>query len=75
MGILGQVSDPRVLSAIQQVRVACAASDMPLGIFCATAEQASSAIHTGAARMVAVGTDLMHMANSARAVMEVTRQC
>lgn len=75
MGILGQVSDPRVLSAIQQVRVACAASNMPLGIFCATAEQASSAIHTGAARMVAVGTDLMHMANSARAVMEVTRQC
>src|SRR5215472_7449535 len=37
MGILGQVSDPRVLSAIQQVRVACAASNMPLGIFCATA--------------------------------------
>jgi 2-keto-3-deoxy-L-rhamnonate aldolase RhmA len=73
MGILGQVSDTRVVSAIEKVRTACAASNMPFGIFCATAEQASSAIQTGA-RLVAVGTDLSHMANSARATLETIRQ-
>jgi 2-keto-3-deoxy-L-rhamnonate aldolase RhmA len=73
MGILGQVSDRRVVSAIEKVRTACAASNMPFGIFCATAEQASCAIQTGA-RMVAVGTDLSHMANSARATLETIRQ-
>jgi 2-dehydro-3-deoxyglucarate aldolase/4-hydroxy-2-oxoheptanedioate aldolase len=69
MGILGQVSDPRVMAAINKVRAACAASNVPFGIFCAVAEQASSAIKTGA-RLVAVGTDLLHMANSARTVLE-----
>jgi 2-keto-3-deoxy-L-rhamnonate aldolase RhmA len=73
MGILGQVSDARVLAAIDKVRSACATSNMPLGIFCATAEQASSAIKTGA-RLVAVGTDLAHMANSARTTLEAIRR-
>ena len=73
MGILGQVSDMRVVSAIEKVRAACAASDMPFGIFCVTPEQASSAIQTGA-RIVAVGTELSHMANSARATLEAIRQ-
>jgi 2-keto-3-deoxy-L-rhamnonate aldolase RhmA len=68
MGILGQVSDVRVLEAIEKVRAACTASNMTFGIYCATAEQASTAIKTGA-RLVAVGTDLMHMANSARAAL------
>jgi 2-dehydro-3-deoxyglucarate aldolase/4-hydroxy-2-oxoheptanedioate aldolase len=72
MGILGQVSDARVLAAIDKVRTACASSNMPLGIFCATAEQASAAIRTGA-RLVAVGTDLAHMANSARTVLKTVR--
>ena len=73
MGILGQLSDTRVTTAIDRVRAACAASDMPLGIFCATADQASAAIKTGA-RLVAVGTDLFHMANSARTSLEAIRQ-
>ena len=73
MGILGQVSDTRVVSAIEKVRAACAALDMPFGIFCATPERASSAIQTGA-RIVAVGTELSHMANSARASLEAIRR-
>jgi 2-keto-3-deoxy-L-rhamnonate aldolase RhmA len=73
MGILGQVSDARVVAAIDKVRAACAAANMPLGIFCATAERASAAIRTGA-RLIAVGTDLSHMANSARTTLEVVRQ-
>lgn len=73
MGILGQVSDARVVEAIEKVRAACAASKMTFGIYCATAEQASAAIKTGA-RLVAVGTDLMHMANSVRTVLKTIRQ-
>ena len=72
MGILGQVSDARVLEAIENVRAACATSKMPFGIFSAIAEQASAAIKKGA-RIVAVGTDLMHMADSARGILEAMR--
>jgi 2-dehydro-3-deoxyglucarate aldolase/4-hydroxy-2-oxoheptanedioate aldolase len=72
MGILGQVSDGRVVSAIEKVRAACTASNMPFGIFCATAGLASAAIKSGA-RIVAIGTDLTHMANSARNVLEALR--
>jgi 2-keto-3-deoxy-L-rhamnonate aldolase RhmA len=73
MGILGQVSDARVLEAIEKVRAACAAAKMTFGIYCATAEQASAAIKSGA-RLVAVGTDLMHMANSAKTALAAIRQ-
>jgi len=73
MGILGRVSDARVLEAIGRVRTACASSNMPFGVFCATAEQALSAIATKA-RIVAIGTDLAHMANAARAALEAIRQ-
>ena len=73
MGILGQVFEARVVAAIDKVRTACAASNMPVGIFCATAEQASAAIKTGT-RIVAVGTDLLHMANSARATLDAVRR-
>ena len=73
MGILGQVSDARVVAAIDKVRTACAASNMPVGIFCATAEQASATIKTGT-RIVAAGTDLLHMANSARAILDAVHR-
>jgi len=73
MGLMGQVSDARVLGAIEIVRAAGAASKMTFGIYCATAEQAAAAIKTGAG-IVAVGTDLMHMANSARMVLGAIRQ-
>ena len=73
MGLMGQVSDTRVLGAIEKVRAACAASQMPFGIYRANADQALAAIKTGA-RLVAVGTDLLHMANSARTLLEAVRQ-
>lgn len=69
MGLLGQVSDSRVVAAIEKVRSACAAAKMPFGIFYGAAEPASAAIKAGA-RIVAVATDLTHMTNSARAVLE-----
>ena len=74
MDLMGQVSDARVLAAIEKVRAACAAAKMTFGIFCSTTEQAAAAIKTGA-RLVAVGTDLMHMANAARTALDVIRRC
>ena len=73
MGLLGQVSDTKVVAAIDKVHSACARSNMPLGIFCTTAEQSSAAIKKGA-QIVAVGTDLMHMSNSARTALEAIRE-
>lgn len=73
MGILGQISDPRVETAIEKVRAVCAAANLPFGIFYGTADQAATAIKVGA-RLVAVGTDLTHMSNSARTTLEEVRQ-
>ena len=73
MGLLGQVSDKKVVAAIDKVHSACARRNTPLGIFCTTAEQASAAVKTGA-RIVAVGTDLMHMANSAQTALKAIRE-
>jgi 2-keto-3-deoxy-L-rhamnonate aldolase RhmA len=73
MGILGRVSDTRVVEAIGKVRGACTASKVPFGIFFGASEPALAAIRQGA-RLVAVGTDLMHMANSARKTLEALFQ-
>ena len=73
MDLLGQVSDAKVVAAIETVRASCAESKMPWGIFYGAPEPAAAAIQSGAG-MVAVGTDLMHMTNSARGVLEVLRQ-
>jgi 2-dehydro-3-deoxyglucarate aldolase/4-hydroxy-2-oxoheptanedioate aldolase len=73
MGILGQVSDTRLVEAVEKVRTACAAAKMPFGMFFAAAETASPAIQQGA-RLVAVGTDLAHLANSARKTLETLRR-
>jgi 2-dehydro-3-deoxyglucarate aldolase/4-hydroxy-2-oxoheptanedioate aldolase len=73
MGLLGQVSDARVVAAIEKVRAACASAKMAFGIFSPTAEHAAAFVNAGA-RLVAVGTDLMHMANSAQGVLKVLRQ-
>jgi 2-keto-3-deoxy-L-rhamnonate aldolase RhmA len=69
MGLLGKLSDPQVVAAIEKVRAASASAKMPMGIFSPTAEHASEAIKSGA-KLVAVATDLMHMANAARAVLQ-----
>lgn len=73
VGLLGQVTDARVVAAIQRVSAASAAAKMPWGIFYGAAEPATAAIKNGA-HLVAVGTDLMHMANAARGVLEAVRR-
>jgi len=72
IGLLGQVSHPDVSSAIDTVRIACARLDLAYGIYCGTPEQARKEINNGA-RLVAVGTDILHLANSARSTLEMLR--
>ncbi len=72
MGLVGQVSHPDVVAAIGKVRVACGRASLAMGIYCSNAELASNEIKAGA-RMVAVGTDIMHMASSARSTLDALR--
>jgi 2-keto-3-deoxy-L-rhamnonate aldolase RhmA len=72
MDLLGQLSEARVVAAIEKVRTACAVKGVPFGIFSPTADHASAAIKAGAA-LVAVGTDLLHMANAAQTLLEAIR--
>jgi 2-keto-3-deoxy-L-rhamnonate aldolase RhmA len=57
LGVLGEIGHPRVVAAIERVRAACRAQGMPLGIFCATAEQAAAELSLGAT-FTTLGTDL-----------------
>jgi 2-keto-3-deoxy-L-rhamnonate aldolase RhmA len=72
LGLLGQISHADVTTAISAVRTACARSNSTYGIYCGNAEQARAEINAGA-RIIAVGTDLLHMAGSARSVLEALR--
>ena len=73
MGLLGQVGHVDVGTAVDVVRSACTKARVPFGIYCANIEQAKSEIQSGA-RLLAIGTDILHMANSARSVLEAIRQ-
>jgi len=72
MGLVGQVGHPDVVVAIDKVRAACARTKSTMGIFCSNADQARNEIKAGA-RLVAVGTDIMHIANSARSTLKALR--
>jgi 2-keto-3-deoxy-L-rhamnonate aldolase RhmA len=65
MGLLGEVNHPEVVAAMDKVRSACAAVGMPLGIFCATTEQAAVELTRGATLVVA-GTDLGTLMSATR---------
>ena len=73
MGLVGQVGHADVVAAIDKVRAACARTNSPMGIFCSNADQARNEIKAGA-RIVAIGTDILHMANSARSTLEALRE-
>ena len=72
LGLLGQISHADVTTAISAVRTACLRRNSTYGIYCGNAEQARAEISAGA-RLIAIGTDLLHMAGSARSVVEALR--
>jgi 2-keto-3-deoxy-L-rhamnonate aldolase RhmA len=73
IGLLGDIAHPEVRQAIDRVRAACAMTNTPCGIYCANVDQAKAEIERGA-KLVAVGTDILHLASSARSALEAIRQ-
>ena len=72
MGLLGQVSHPEVVHAIEKVREACGKAGIPLGIFCGSVAQAVTEIQRGT-KLVVCGTDLMLMTANANANLKEVR--
>lgn len=69
MGKAGQVDHPQVHNAIESVRHACLAFDKPLGIFTTSVDYARQALKDGFT-FVAVGIDVMLLANAARQTLQ-----
>jgi 2-keto-3-deoxy-L-rhamnonate aldolase RhmA len=72
LGLLGQVTHEEVSGAISVARSACARSNLAYGIYCSTTELAKKEIEAGA-RLVAVGTDILHLASASRSALENLR--
>jgi len=64
LGKMGQLTDPEVKQAIETIAAACQSAGVRLGIFSATADAVSPYIQKGYT-LLAVGTDGLHMAQSA----------
>ncbi len=73
MGLVGQVNHPDVRAAIDKVRAACERTNLSMGIFCSTADQARKEIKAGV-KLVAVGADISLMTDSARSALEGLRR-
>ncbi len=73
LNLTGQIFHPDVAAAISTVRAACASTNTIYGIYCNNAEMAQNEIRLGA-KMVVVGTDILHVANSAQALLATLRQ-
>jgi 2-dehydro-3-deoxyglucarate aldolase/4-hydroxy-2-oxoheptanedioate aldolase len=69
MGKPGQVEHPQVKAAIESVRHACLAFDKPLGVFTTSVDYARRALKDGFT-FVAVGIDVMLLANAARQTVQ-----
>lgn len=67
LGHLGEPSHPEVSAAIDEIFDACAAADVPFGMFAADSEKAEKLLSRGA-RIITVGSDLLFMERGIAAV-------
>lgn len=72
MGLLGQVGHPEVQKAISQVLSACQSAGMPVGIYSGSAEAAREHAARGF-QFVALGIDVVFLANAAKQTVEAAR--
>jgi 2-dehydro-3-deoxyglucarate aldolase/4-hydroxy-2-oxoheptanedioate aldolase len=73
MGKPGAVTDPQVAAALERVRQACEAAGLPCGVFAVAPEAAASRLQTGY-RLIAVGTDLLFLADGSSRALSQVRQ-
>jgi 2-keto-3-deoxy-L-rhamnonate aldolase RhmA len=69
MGLPGQVEHPEVQAAIEQVRQACQAQGMPLGIFTASPEKAMELKEQGYS-LLAVSTDALMVSEAVKEIIQ-----
>ena len=73
LGKMGQLTDPEVKQAIQTIAEACKKAGVRLGIFAATADAVEPFIQQDFT-LLAIGTDGLHMAQSARKTLKALKQ-
>ena len=72
LNLLGQITHPQVQGAIEEVRRACQAAQVPLGIFTVDAPSAKSWIEKGFS-LIALNTDASFLWKSAKAALAEVR--
>jgi 2-keto-3-deoxy-L-rhamnonate aldolase RhmA len=73
LGLLGQVSHPRVEEAIQEIKQHCEEAQVPVGIFVVDAQSANRCIDDGVT-LIALGMDVLYLWKSARQALEEVRR-
>ena len=73
LGKMGQLTNPEVKQAIQTIAEACKKAGVRLGIFAATADAVEPFIQQDFT-LLAIGTDGLHMAQSARKILKALKQ-
>ena len=73
LGRMGQLTNPEVKQAIQTIAEACKKAGVRLGIFAATADAVEPFIQQDFT-LLAIGTDGLHMAQSARKILKALKQ-
>jgi len=72
MGKMGIINDADVQAAITTVTASCKEAGVPLGIFADSAESAAPFIQKGYT-LIAISTDALHMAQSAKATLKAIK--
>jgi 2-keto-3-deoxy-L-rhamnonate aldolase RhmA len=72
LGVIGQVTHPEVVDAIETTRRHCAEAGMPMGIFALDAQAAKDAVKSGF-NLIALSMDAIFMWQSAKAALDAVR--
>ncbi len=72
MGLLGEVTHPRVTGAVEKVRRAAQAAGMPIGIYAGGSDGAREALGQGFT-LIALASDVAYLINGAATALTATR--
>lgn len=72
MGLLGEVTHPRVTGAVEKVRRAAQAAGMPIGIYAGGSDGAREALGQGFT-LIALASDVAYLINGATTALAATR--
>ena len=72
MGLLGEVTHPRVTGAVEKVRRAAQAAGMPIGIYAGGSDGAREALGQGFT-LIALASDVAYLINGASTALTATR--